>query len=85
MPGMYAEVMLPINGHPNAYIVPQTAVVTSTEKKYVITVKNHKAKLVDVRTGNENNGMIEVFGAISSNDKVIVKADEDIKQEQEVK
>ena len=82
MPGMYAEVLLPMTGHSNALIVPQSAVVTSTEKKYVVKVANHKANIVDVSTGNENNGMIEVFGEIMPNDSIIVKAGDDIKQNQ---
>jgi membrane fusion protein (multidrug efflux system) len=82
MPGMYAEVLLPITGHPNACIVPQSSVVTSTEKKYLVKVTNHMANIIDVRTGNENNGMIEVFGEIIPNDTVIVRAADDIKQNQ---
>jgi hypothetical protein len=45
-------------------------------------VTNHKAVIVDVSTGNENNGMIEVFGNIVPDDSVIVKAGDDIKQNQ---
>jgi len=85
MPGMYAEVLLPIIGHSNACIIPQTAVVTSTEKKYVIKVKNHKAIMIDVSTGNENNGMIEVFGEIMPNDSIIATAGDDITQNQYIK
>ena len=84
MPGMYAEVLIPLTGHPNAYLVPQTSVITSTEKKYVIQIKNHKANIIDVSTGNENNGMIEIFGNIAPNDTIITKAGEDIKQDQYV-
>ncbi|MFZ1977296.1 MAG: efflux RND transporter periplasmic adaptor subunit, partial [Bacteroidota bacterium] len=72
----------PMTGHTNACIVPQSSVVTSTEKKYVIKVINHKACIIDVSTGNENNGMIEVFGDIFPNDSIIVKAGDDIKQNQ---
>ena len=85
MPGMYAEVLLPMTGHPNACIVPQSSVVTSTERKYVIKVKNHVASLIDVNTGNESNGMIEVFGEIMPNDSIIVKAGDDIKQDQHIR
>lgn len=85
MPGMYAEVLLPLKGHPNACIVPQSAVVTSTEKKYLIKVQNHKADIVDVRTGNESNGMIEIFGNVKAGDSVIEKASEEIKQDQFIK
>ena len=85
MPGMYAEVLIPLSGHPNAYVVPQTSVITSTEKKFVIEVTNHKANIIDVSTGNENNGMIEVFGNIAPNDTVIAKAGDDIKQDQYIR
>ncbi len=82
MPGMYAEVLLPMTGHSNACLVPQTSVVTSTEKKYVVKLTNHRANIVDVSTGNENNGMIEVFGMLMPNDSILVKAGDDIKQDQ---
>jgi len=82
MPGMYAEVLLPLKGHPNAFIIPQSAVIISTEKKYVIKVQNDKAVLVDVTTGNEDNGMIEIFGDVKEGDSVIEKANDEIKQDQ---
>jgi RND family efflux transporter MFP subunit len=82
LPGMYAEVLLPLKGHPNACIVPQTAVVISTEKKYVIKVQNNKAVIVDVTTGNEDKGMIEIFGDVKAGDSVIEKANDEIKQDQ---
>ena len=82
MPGMYAEVLLPLKGHSNACIVPQTAVVTSTEKKYVIKVENNKTVLVDITTGNEDKGMIEIFGDIKVGDSVIEKANDEIKPNQ---
>jgi RND family efflux transporter MFP subunit len=82
MPGMYAEVSLPLKGHPNALVVPQSAVVISTERKYVIKVQNNRAALVDVTTGNENNGMVEIFGDIKEGDSVITKANDEIKQDQ---
>jgi len=82
MPGMYAEVLLPLKGHPDACIVPQTAVVTSTERKYVVKVENHKTILVDVTTGNEDKGMVEIFGDVKTGDSVVEKANDEIKQGQ---
>ena len=82
MPGMYAEILLTLKGHPNAFVVPQSAVITSTEKKYVIKIEANKALLIDVSTGNEEKGMIEVFGNIKAGDSLIAKAVEDIKQGQ---
>ncbi|HTB05553.1 MAG TPA: efflux RND transporter periplasmic adaptor subunit [Bacteroidia bacterium] len=82
MPGMYAEVMLSLKGHSNACIVPQSAVVISTERKYVIRIQNNKAVLTDVTTGNEADGMIEIFGDVKAGDSVIEKASDEIKQDQ---
>jgi len=82
MAGMYAEVLLPLNGHANASVVPQSSIVTSTEKKYVIKVVEHKAVLINVITGNENNGIVEIFGDIKAGDAIISKASEDIKENQ---
>ena len=82
MPGMYAEVMLPLKGHSNACIVPQSAVVISTEKKYVIKVLNNRTILVDVTTGNEDKGMIEIFGDVKEGDSVVEKANDEIKPDQ---
>jgi membrane fusion protein (multidrug efflux system) len=84
MPGMYAEVLLPLLGHSNACIVPQSAVVTSTERKYVIKVESNKAVLINVTTGNEDKGMIEIFGDVKAGDSVIEKANDEIKEGQVV-
>lgn len=85
MSGMYAEVLLPLSGHPNTCVVPQAAVVTSTERKYVIKIQNHKTVWVDVTTGNSENGMIEIFGDIKTGDSIIGNANEEIKEGQIVK
>jgi membrane fusion protein (multidrug efflux system) len=43
-PGMYAEVVLPTSGSANAFVVPKSAVVTTTERKYIVAVENSHAK-----------------------------------------
>ena len=45
LPGMYADVDLPIPSRDSSYIVPKTAVVVSTEKVFVIRVKDNKAEV----------------------------------------
>ncbi len=79
-PGMYADVILYAKGNINAFTVPGSAVVTSTERKYVLLSMGDKIKKVDVRTGNESLGKVEVFGALQSGDKVIANANDEIKE-----
>ncbi|MGO4294922.1 efflux RND transporter periplasmic adaptor subunit [Chitinophaga sp. RAB17] len=77
--GMYTEVLLPLNGSAQAMLVPSSAIVMSTEKKYVIAVKDHHTKWVDIEEGNHHNDSIEVFGHLQADDQVIVNATDEIK------
>jgi membrane fusion protein (multidrug efflux system) len=79
-PGMYAEVMLQTQGGSTAFSVPTTAVVTSTERKYVVAVRNGVTAWVDVITGNVAKGRIEVYGALMTGERVIETATAEIRE-----
>ena len=78
-PGMYADVRVRSKGNPNAFMVPKSAVITTTERKYIITIKNKKACETDVTTGNEANGKVEIYGNVNAGDPVIVNPVDDIR------
>jgi RND family efflux transporter MFP subunit len=78
-PGMYADVILESRGNPTAFVVPKTAVVSSTERKYVILTKNGIRQKVDVITRNESLDMIEIFGLLNLGDSVIIRSTDEIK------
>jgi len=78
-PGMYADIVLTTKGNRNALSVPASAVVTSTERKYILIVRDGKARKVDVSTGNETDGKIEIFGQVKPGDEVIAHANDEIK------
>jgi RND family efflux transporter MFP subunit len=77
-PGMYADVLLYSKGNTRALSVPASAVVTSTERKYVVAVRNQKAYRVDVITGNQASGNIEIYGNLKTGDQVIIHPSENI-------
>jgi membrane fusion protein (multidrug efflux system) len=79
-PGMYADVILYSKGSINALSIPKSAVVTSTERKYVLVVKNGKTSKVDVSTGNQTATRIEVYGALQAGDKIITNANDEMKE-----
>lgn len=79
-PGMYADVLFDSRGNPHALAVPKSAVVTSTERKYVIVVRNGKAVREDVSTGNESNDKIEILGNIQPGESIIANANDEIKE-----
>jgi len=79
LPGMYADVDVPVPSRDSTYIVPKTAVVTSTERVFVIRVVNHKAQWVDVKKGFASTDKMEVYGDLKPNDKVVKQATDEIR------
>ncbi|MFI5188362.1 MAG: efflux RND transporter periplasmic adaptor subunit, partial [Chitinophagales bacterium] len=77
-PGMYADVELYSKGNSNSLCFPRSAVVTSTERKYVIAVRDNKTVKVDVETGNQNADKTEITGALQPGEKVIANANDEI-------
>jgi RND family efflux transporter MFP subunit len=84
-PGMYADVILDVSGSTNAFSVPRSAVVTSTERKYVILVRDGRAVKEDVITGNAADDKIEVFGDLKEGEHVITNGNDEIKDGQEIR
>lgn len=80
LPGMVAEVLLPLNAKDSTYVIPKTALVNSAEGIYIIQVKDKKAHHVTVKKGREIEDRVEVFGELKLNDKLIKSASEEIKE-----
>lgn len=78
-PGMYAEVQIPLLSGVKTLVVPNNAIVRSTEHEYVIENVDGKAKLVNIKEGLTNNNSTEVFGNLKVNDKVLLHATDEIK------
>lgn len=79
-PGMYAEVKIPMLSGGKSLLVPNSAIVRSTERKYIVTVRNGKANLVDIKEGLVNNDSTEVFGSLKANDKIVLHASDETRQ-----
>ena len=79
-PGMYTEVLIPTSGSTNAFVVPRSAVVTTTERKYVIAARDGRSEWVDVSEGNQSNDSVEIFGRLHSSDKIITNPSYRIKE-----
>ncbi|MDH6250343.1 membrane fusion protein (multidrug efflux system) [Chryseobacterium sp. H1D6B] len=85
LPGMVAEVLLPLNSKDSTFVVPKSAVVSSSEGIYVLKVDNHKTLRTKVQKGREFEERIEIFGDIVPNAKLVKTASEEIKDGTEVK
>ncbi len=79
LPGMVAEVRLPIGQNDSAFIVPKTAVVSSAEGIFLVRSVDNKAQRVEVRKGREQNNKVEVFGNLEAGGIYVVKAGEELR------
>ena len=79
LPGMVAEVNLPLPASDSTFIVPKTAVVNSTESVFVIRVVNNQTQRVDVKTGRDANDFIEIYGNLNDGDLLLISASDEIK------
>lgn len=79
-PGMYGEVKIPLLSAAKSMLVPNHAIVRSTEKQFVIRVIDGKASVTDIKEGLVGADSTEVFGNIRPGDKIILHATDEIKQ-----
>jgi RND family efflux transporter MFP subunit len=79
LPGMVAEVNLPLPASDSTFIVPKTAVVNSTESVFVIRVVNNQTQRVDVKTGRDANDFVEIYGKLNDGDLLLISASDEIK------
>ncbi|WP_259066733.1 efflux RND transporter periplasmic adaptor subunit [Mucilaginibacter sp. X4EP1] len=85
LPHMFAEVDVPLPAHDSTFIVPKTAVVTSTEKVFIIKINNHRAEWVTVKKGVSTSDKTEVYGDVKAGDVVVKQASEEIRDGSTVK
>lgn len=70
-PGMFAEVQWPVSRAQTSLFVPTTALVRTSERQFVVRVRNGVAEWVDVRRGEVNGDVVEVFGDLREGDVVV--------------
>jgi membrane fusion protein (multidrug efflux system) len=79
-PGMYADVSIPMKSGAKSLLVPNSAIVRSTEMEYVIRDSCGFANPVNIKEGLASGDSTEVFGNLKANDKVMLRASDEVKQ-----
>ena len=78
-PGMFPTVRWPIQKASSALVIPRTAVVTTTERTFVIREHDGRAEWVDVKKGAADGELIEVTGKLHASDKIAKRATDEIR------
>lgn len=78
-PGMFADVRWPVGRAATSLFVPRTAVVRTSERQFVVRVRNGIADWVDVKRGEVSGEAVEVFGDLRAGDDVVRRGNDEIR------
>ncbi len=78
-PGMFPEVRWPVRRPSPTLFVPASAVTRTTERSFVIRVRDGTTEWVDVKTGGTSADLVEVFGALREGDEVALRGTDELR------
>jgi membrane fusion protein (multidrug efflux system) len=78
-PGMFTEVRWPARRASPSLFVPRSAVATTTERTFVVRVRDGTAEWIDVKRGAAMGELVEVFGNVKAGDEVAVRATDELR------
>ncbi len=78
-PGMFPQVIWPVRHARPSLLVPPSAVVTTTERTFVIRDRAGRAEWVDVTRGAPSGDLIEVTGRLAAGDQLVRRATDEIR------
>ncbi|MBT1705522.1 efflux RND transporter periplasmic adaptor subunit [Chryseosolibacter indicus] len=85
LPGSVADVSIPLVRSDSSFVIPKSALLNSSEGLFVIKVSDNKAERVAVKKALEANSKVEIFGALSTGDQLVLKASDEIRNGTELK
>lgn len=71
-PGMFARVRVVVGDRPEAFMVPEEAIVPQGDRFFVFRVADGRAQRVPVRLGVRRDGQVELLDNVQAGDRIIV-------------
>ncbi len=78
-PGTFCQVRWPIHRSAPSLFVPATSVATTTDRTFVIRIRDGKTEWVDVKAGLTSGPQVEVFGDLRSGDQIVGRATDELR------
>jgi RND family efflux transporter MFP subunit len=78
-PGAFCQVRWPVRRGGASLFVPSTAIATTTDRTFVIRIRNGAAEWVDVKTGLTVGSLIEIFGDVHAGDEVARRGTDELR------
>ncbi|MCL4708526.1 efflux RND transporter periplasmic adaptor subunit [bacterium] len=84
-PGMFVKTEIVIEHHPEALIIPKTALQTRDNRSVAFVVEGASAELRDVTTGIETREEIEILEGLNEGERLVVKGQETLRDKSKVR
>ncbi len=78
-PGMFPDVSWPVRDRQPTLFIPASAVATTTERTFVVLIRDGSVSWVDVKTGATSGKLIQAFGALKEGDTVALRGTDELR------
>jgi RND family efflux transporter MFP subunit len=78
-PGTFCQVKWPVRRPGSSLFVPSGSVAATTDRTFVVRIRNGKTEWVDVKTGLGSGPLVEVFGDLKAGDTVAARGTDEIR------
>ncbi len=78
-PGTFCQVRWPVRRSGPSLFVPSASVATTTDRTFVIRIRNGKTEWVDVKTGLTSGPLVEVFGDLRAGDEIAGRGTDELR------
>ena len=84
-PGTFCQVRWPIRRSGPSLFVPSGSVASTTDRTFVVRIRNGKTEWVDVKTGLTSGRLVEVFGDLQAGDEIAGRGTDEMRPGTEVR
>jgi membrane fusion protein (multidrug efflux system) len=84
-PGTFCQVRWPVRRPGPSLLVPSGSIASTTDRTFVVRIRQGKTEWVDVKTGLVSGPLTEVFGDLRAGDEVAARGTDEIRPGSEVR
>ena len=78
-PVRFVQVRWPVRRSGPSLFVPSSSVASTTDRTFVIRIRNGKTEWVDVKVGLTSGALVEVFGDLRAGDEIAGRGTDELR------
>jgi membrane fusion protein, multidrug efflux system len=85
LPGTFCQVQWPVHRTSPSLFVPSGSVASTTDRSFVVRIREGKTEWVIVKTGLTSGALVEVFGDLQAGDQIAERGTDELRAGTEVR